>query len=230
MATSNIKLLGRNGCPFVNRAQMALNLKSIDHEFIEEDPFKKSELLLKSNPVSKKVPVLFHAERPICESLLIVQYIDEAWPNSLSILPSDPYERAIARFWAAYIHEKWFPLTAEYRNTEGEEGKAAVRDKVVEGILLLEEAFIKCSKGKSFFGGRSIGYLDIVLGSLLGWLKAEEILTSTKIFDEAKIPQLAAWAERFCADEAVKDFIPESEKLAEGFNKFEKLKAASNSN
>lgn len=55
-------------------------------------------------------------------------------------------------------------------------------------------------------------------------------MTLTKIFDEAKIPQLATWAERFCADEAVKDFIPESEKLAEGFNKFEKLKAASNSN
>ncbi|CAN4116230.1 unnamed protein product [Withania somnifera] len=230
MATSSVKLLGRNGCPFVNRAQMALNLKSVDHEFIEEDAFKKSELLLKSNPVSKKVPVLIHAERPICESLLIVQYIDEAWPNDLSILPSDPSERAIARFWAAYIDEKWFPLTAEYRKAEGKEAKAAVRYKVIEGILLLEEAFIKCSKGKSFFGGDRIGYVDIVLGSLLGWLKAEEILTSTKILDETKIPKLVAWAERFCADKAVKDFIPESEELAEGFKKFEILKAASNSN
>ncbi|KAJ8547840.1 hypothetical protein K7X08_021076 [Anisodus acutangulus] len=220
MATSNIKLLGRNGCPFVNRAQMALNLKSIDHEFIEEDPFKKSELLLKSNPVvGKKVPVLFHAESYICESLLIVQYIDEAWPNSPSILPSDPYERAIARFWAAYIDEK-----AEYRKAEGEEANAAMRDKVVKGTLLLEEAFIKCSKGKSLFGGDSIGYLDIVLGSLLGWLKAEEILTSTKIFDETRIPKLVGWMKRFCADETVKDFIPEFNKLAEGFKKFEKLK------
>lgn len=106
MATSNVKLLGRNGCPFVNRAQMALNLKSIDHEFIQEDPFTKSKLLLKANPIDKKVPVLFHAETPISESLLIVQYIDEAWPNCLSILPSDPYERATTRFWAAYVDEK----------------------------------------------------------------------------------------------------------------------------
>ncbi|XP_019230744.1 PREDICTED: glutathione S-transferase U17-like [Nicotiana attenuata] len=230
MATNNVKLLGKHGCPFVNRVQMALGLKSIDHEFMEEDPFKKSELLLKSNPVNKKVPVLFHAEKPICESLLIVQYIDEAWPNNPSILPSDPYERATARFWAAYIDEKWFPLTAEYRKSEGEEAKAAARDKLVEGTLLLEEAFISCSKAKSFSSGDNIGYLDIILGSLLGWLKAEEILTSTKIFDETKIPQLVAWTERFCANKAVKDFIPESEKLAEGFKKFEMLKAASNTN
>lgn len=59
---------------------------------------------------------------------------------------------------------QWFPLTAEYRKADGEEAKAAVRDKVVEGTLLLQEAFIKCSKGKSFFGGHNIGYLDIVLG------------------------------------------------------------------
>ncbi|KAG6524320.1 hypothetical protein ZIOFF_014226 [Zingiber officinale] len=61
----------------------------------------KSEILVKSNPVYKKIPVLLHHGKPICESTVIVQYIDEEWSDnggSSSILPADPFDRAMARF------------------------------------------------------------------------------------------------------------------------------------
>ncbi|KAK4358160.1 hypothetical protein RND71_023770 [Anisodus tanguticus] len=221
MAAGNVKLLGVWASPFVNRVEIALKIKSIESEFIQENLLNKSELLLKSNPVYKKIPVLFHDEKPICESLVILQYIDEVWPNGPSILHSDPYDRAISRFWAAYIDEKWFPLVTELRNAEGKEAKTAVLEKIYEGNLLLEEAFIKISKGKLFFGGDSIGYLDVVIGSLLGWVKAQEIMDEVKILDETKMPSLAEWDERFCSDEVVKDIIPQPEKLAEVYRKYQ---------
>jgi glutathione S-transferase len=84
--------------------KLALSFKGLSFENVEEDMSPKSELLLRSNPVHKKVPVLLHNEKPICESVVIVQYIDEAFAPSL--LSSDPHERAIARFWAAYIDDK----------------------------------------------------------------------------------------------------------------------------
>ncbi|KAL0364110.1 UNVERIFIED_CONTAM: Glutathione S-transferase U17 [Sesamum angustifolium] len=119
-----------------------------------------------------RIPVLIHDEKPVCESLVIVEYIDEAWTgNGPSILPSDPYERAIARFWAGYVDDKWFPTMKELLTALGDEAKAIVVGKVNEDFALLEEAFVKCSKGKAFFGGDGVGYLDIALGCYLGWVK-----------------------------------------------------------
>ncbi|KAG8366260.1 hypothetical protein BUALT_Bualt17G0057900 [Buddleja alternifolia] len=106
MASNEVKLLGTSLSPFVLRARIALNLKSVDHVFMKVGIFtKKSDLFLKSNPVHKKMPILIHGDRPICESLIIVQYIDKVWASGPAILPSDPYDQATARFWAAYLDE-----------------------------------------------------------------------------------------------------------------------------
>lgn len=104
-----LKVVGRWSSPFTMRVKIALNMKSIEYENVEENvkPNKsKSSLLVESNPVYQKVPVLIHNGRPICESLMILQYINEVWPSSPSILPSHAYDRATARFWAYYIDDK----------------------------------------------------------------------------------------------------------------------------
>lgn len=107
MANSEVKLLGSWWSPFSLRVGFALNIKSILYEFQQENVLiSKSDLLLQSNPVCKKIPVLIHEDRPICESLAIVEYIDEVWASGPAILPSDPYDRAVARFWASYIDNK----------------------------------------------------------------------------------------------------------------------------
>lgn len=96
--------------PFCCRVKIALNEKGLGYESREEDLFGwkcgKSELLLKSNPVYKKVPVLLHNGKPLNESSIIVHYIDETWPSPSPLLPSSPYERAQARFWIDYIDKK----------------------------------------------------------------------------------------------------------------------------
>lgn len=100
MEDEEVVLLSWWASVFSLRVKIALAEKGIDYNKKEEDLFNKSPILVKYNPVHKKVPVLIHNGKPICESLAIVEYIDEVWTSSPSLLPQDPYQRANARFWA----------------------------------------------------------------------------------------------------------------------------------
>lgn len=92
--------------PFCARVKIALEEKGVNHVDSEEDLFGgKSELLLKSNPIHQKVPVLLHNDKPVLESAVIVSYIDQVWPSN-SLLPADAYALAQARFWADFIDKK----------------------------------------------------------------------------------------------------------------------------
>ncbi|OMO51656.1 hypothetical protein CCACVL1_29672 [Corchorus capsularis] len=98
---------------------------------------------------------------------------------------------------------------------QGDDAKKAAIAQIEEGLALLEEAFAKCSKGKAFFGGDQIGFLDIAFGCFLGWLRVTEKMSETKLLSEAKTPALLSWAHKFCSHPAVKDVMPDTEKLAE---------------
>ena len=101
--------------------------------------------------------------------------------------------------------------------TTGDKGEAAAQ--VSTALRHLEAAFVECSQGRSYFGGDDIGFLDIVLGSHLGWLKAVEKIAGVKVLDESKLPELTAWAERFDAHHAVRDVMPETDRLVQ-FNTY----------
>ena len=89
------------------RVKIALVEKGINYEYKEQNLGKhKNPLLLQMNPVHKKILVLIHTGKPVCESLVIIQYIDEVWKNKSPLLPSDPCQRAHARFWADFTNKK----------------------------------------------------------------------------------------------------------------------------
>ncbi|CAN6288958.1 unnamed protein product [Urochloa humidicola] len=213
----DLKLLGVLVSPYVIRVRMALSMKGLRHEYIEEDLSNKSELLLSSNPVHKKVPVLIHNDKPLCESLVIVQYVDELFAGP-AILPTNPYERATARFWAAFVDDKLCPAWSGIVIAKTEEERAEKVTETLAAIAQMEEAFAKCSEGKAFFGGDSIGYLDIVLGSLLFWFEAVRRMHQVEIIASSKAPLLAAWVERFGESAEAKEVVPEADQAVQYVN------------
>ncbi|KAL6905225.1 hypothetical protein ACP4OV_002826 [Aristida adscensionis] len=223
-----LKLLGMWASPFVLRVRLALSFKGLSYEYVEEEIFgNKSELLLRSNPVHKKVPVLIHKGKPICESLVIVQYIDEVYSgNGSTLLPVDPYDRAVARFWAAYIDNKVFSSFMTMIMGKTDEEKAQGSKQLFAAAETLEVALEELSKGKPFFGGDTIGYIDIALGGFIAWVQTRDILSGVKHFDTDKTPLLAAWQKRFSELSAAKAVMPDVGKLVE-LSKMRQARAAS---
>lgn len=197
-----VKLLGTWASPFVLRAQLALSFKGVSFENVDEDLGSKSDLLLRSNPVHKAVPVLIHNGRPVCESLVIVQYVDEAFAGP-PLLPADPHERAVARFWAAFIMDE---LVAPWQKVfrAKTEAEAEGMEQTLAAVDVLEGGLKECSKGGSFFGGDNVGYVDVVLGGAVPWVYGTEALSGTMLFDAGRVPLLAAWLERFGELDAAK--------------------------
>nr|CAB3500339.1 unnamed protein product [Digitaria exilis] len=96
-----------------------------------------------------------------------------------------------------------------------EEDKAEGVKQTLAAVVHLEAAFKECSKGKPFFGGNSVGYLDVTLGCLVAWVHAGEKLYGFNPFDATKCPLLNAWVERFGALDAAKAVLPDTDRLVD---------------
>ncbi|KAG8379183.1 hypothetical protein BUALT_Bualt07G0061800 [Buddleja alternifolia] len=156
---------------YVKRVELAMKIKGIPFEYVEEDLTNKSALLLKYNPVHKKVPVLVHNGKPIVESLVILEYIDETWKNEPRLLPEDPYERSRVRFWAGYIQQV-LESTVKLFISEGKEAQHKACQDIMEKLNILEEGL------KNFFhpkiNGEKLDLFDIMIVTTFGAFRAQE--------------------------------------------------------
>ncbi|KAL6009656.1 hypothetical protein ACLOJK_000085 [Asimina triloba] len=216
MAEGVVKVFGVWGSPFSRRVELALKLKGVVYEYFEENLSNKSPSLLLYNPVYKKVPVLCHGEKPLAESLVILEYIDEVWTKN-PILPQDPFERATARFWAKFIDDKCIMAIWMAFWTKGKE-QVKLIEECLENLKTLETAL----KGK-FFGGASIGMVDIAACFIAHWVPALQDVVGLVLLDEEKLPALFKWTEDFMSVSAVRESVPPRERLTAFFNEHKEI-------
>nr|XP_043610228.1 probable glutathione S-transferase [Erigeron canadensis] len=213
-----VKLFRTWASPFGLRTVWALKLKGVEYETIYEDLANKSSLLLEYNPVHKTIPVLLHNGTPICESLVILEYIDETWNTTNRFLPKDPLARATSRFWAKFNDEQVFPSFIRYYMSQGKDQEEA-KEKVLESLKLVEGYL----NGKKFFNGETCGFLDIVFGWMAHYPGVMRKATNLSLLDEETFPYLSTWMKQFHDIPVIKENLPDEEVL---ILKFQEMREA----
>jgi glutathione S-transferase len=220
-----VKLHGAWGSAHAAMARNALELKGVRYEYAEEDLENKSDALLRLNPVhGGKVPVLVVDGRPLAESLVILEYIDEAWPDRAPRMlpPQDqPRARAAVRFWARFFHDKVSPLShAVLFAAEGEE-RAGMAREMKEQMAVMEDGIGRDfplgggTEEGPFLHGRQPGLLDVILGSCAAGTKVLSAVAGEELVEPDALPRVHASLVAF--DELVARFgtsVPHERLLA----------------
>ena len=151
---------------------MALEEKQIPYQYIEVNPYHKPDSLLSLNPrgliPTLSCPTEPHA-KPLYESTVILEYLEEAYPEHRPLLPQDPYDRARARIWIDYVTSRIIPSYhrfLQYQPADGlvEAEADAELDKARQEFLGHLKAWTKEMHSEGpFFLGPELGLPDLVL-------------------------------------------------------------------
>ena len=156
------------------RVRIALNLKGLAYEqvpvhLIRDGGEQHRPEYAATNP-QRLVPVLQHGQRMIRQSLAIIEYLDELWPDP-PVLPIAPRERARARALALLVACDIHPLNnlrvlqyleREY-NAPLSERDAWIRHWIEDGFRAFEALLVEDLSRGEFCEGESPGIADCCL-------------------------------------------------------------------
>ncbi len=96
------------------KVRITLCEKGLDWQAVKVDLFRSEQYdpaYLKLNPKGV-VPTLVHDGRPVIESTLICEYLDEVFPAP-PLVPADPWRRSRMRIWSKMVDEGLFEGVTE---------------------------------------------------------------------------------------------------------------------
>jgi glutathione S-transferase len=159
-------------CPYCVRVRIVLAEKALEWEKVAVDLDDRPAWIYEKNPLGR-VPVLEEDGLVLPESVVIMAYLDERYPEP-PLLPEDAAERALARLLVERFHRLGDPY---YKVRRGDESaRAELEERLGELDSILEE--------RPYLTGRAYGLADI---AYVPWVIRTE---------HAGFPSLAAWVER----------------------------------
>jgi stringent starvation protein A len=165
-------------CPYCARVRIVLAEKGVELEVVEIDLSDRPAWIYEKNPTGR-VPVLEEDERPLPESAVIMEFLEERYPEP-SLLPPDPADRAAVRLLIFRDDDLTDPYYAFRR---GERGAREQLDAVLGRLdTLLGE--------RPYLGGMEYGLADI---AYVPWLLRARDMLGVEL---DAFPALADWLAR----------------------------------
>ena len=215
-------------CPYAQRAWISLLEKNVPFEAVEAmSPkadgsfgYDKIELLLQSNPAGT-VPVILTQDskgKPavVRESLICIEFVDEAFGEPYQLLPKDPVQRVQARLAADFINNNvcspFFGVLMRKTPEEREQAK----QKLLDGL----KKFSSEIQGPFYFG-EQFSYVDIAIAPWIYRLGALKRYRDFELPETPEYANLRAWWAKVLARPSLQGSIPkEEEKLIELYGRY----------
>ena len=180
-----IALYDADRCPYCARVRIVLAEKDVEYETVVVDLDDRPAWIYEKNSLGK-VPVLEDGEFVLPESAVIMEYLEERYPEP-PLLGADPADRALARLWI-FRHDDF--TRPYYALRRGEDGAAARFDAELGKL----DAALAASP---WLGGQEYGLADI---AYVPWvLRARDMLDVSL----DPFPGVAGWLERMLERPAV---------------------------
>jgi glutathione S-transferase len=185
---SDVELFSTPVCPFAHRVRLALAEKGIPYRLTEIDLRNKPREFLSISPYGK-VPLLRHGNEHISESVIINEYLDEAFPEP-PLLPRDLVTRA--RFWIDFANSRLFAPTASLLYGPHRQDRAPALQQIADALGVVEtEALAKRRGDGPYWLGPEPSLVDL---TFYPWFEQLPVLER---FRDFRMPQgldrLAAW-------------------------------------
>ncbi len=201
--TQHLKLVSFDICPYVERSRIVLLEKGLPHdvEFIQLSD--KPAWFLAVSPMGR-VPVLLVDDRPVFESMVINELVNELQPEP-PLFPQDPIARAEGRGWIVFANDVLMPAgSAAMLAIAGD----ATGDALAKPLGALRDALGKLEQqlargGGSFFLGRDFSLVDASYAPFFRRWRMAERWGSPATHLLASFPKVSAWVEAMLARRTV---------------------------
>lgn len=97
------------------KVRMTLRAKGLEWKAIAVDLFKAEQYAPAYRKLNPKgvVPTLVHDGKPVIESTLICEYIDQTFPQAPRLIPADPWLQSRMRLWSKTVDDSLFEGVTE---------------------------------------------------------------------------------------------------------------------
>lgn len=189
-------------CPYAQRARIILELKKVKHEIVNIHLRQKPEWLFEKSPLGK-VPSLELDGQALIESLVICDYLDEAYPEP-PLYPTDPWSKGRDRMFLELFGKVTSVLYKVYFARGDEQVLKQGFDDIKAGMDIFEAELRK--RNARYFGGEKPGMLDYMIWPWMERIPVAQKFASDVIghLPDDRFSKLLAWMEDMKKDPAVK--------------------------